>query len=331
AGATTAAFRWVGLQPELPVAWDHLATALSFAGQFDEAIEAAQRALTLSRNGSDYQGRMVRILLMARRYASVDSALTLWRRRGDRALRGSGQDMSALSLREHGQYQAALASMDRARRTDPAVGNSLDLMRANTLTRLGRPRAGAGVVAGFIRSGPQQVTNGDEARGRAWAWVLKASALAAAGDTMALIAIADSIDRVAQLSYYGRDWRLPSAVRGMMASDGGRWQVAVDDLQAARWGVAGWTEVNALLGDAYLKLHQPDSALAVFRAGYRAPLDAMGRYEPRSELDFEMVRAFIAAGKQDSATAYVDRLKEAWKDADPAVRARLDTLTQALR
>lgn len=331
AGATKAAFRWVGLQPELPVAWDHLATALSFSGRFDEAIEAAQRALTLSRQETDYQDRTVRTMLMARRYASVDSALALWHRRGGRALRGPGEDLTALSLREHGEYRAALASMNAARAHDPAVGAGLDFMRANTLVRLGNPRAAADVMAGIVRAGPRRVTNGDEARAQAWHWAIKASALAAAGDTVALAAIADSIDRVAQLSYYGRDWRLPSAVRGMIAMRGGRWRIAVDDLQAARWGVAGWTQVNVLLGDAYLRLGAPDSALAVFRAAYGAPLDAMGRYEPRSELDYAMARAFVAAGRKDSARAYVDRLREAWKQADPEVRARLDALIQAAR
>jgi DNA-binding SARP family transcriptional activator/tetratricopeptide (TPR) repeat protein/TolB-like protein len=330
-GATKAAFRWVGLQPELPVAWDHLATALSFSGRFDEAIEAAQRALTLSREESDYQDRTVRTLLMARRYASVDSALARWDRRGDRALRGSGEDLRALSLREQGRYRAALASMDRARALDPTVGTGLEFMRANTLTWIGRPREAADVIGDIIRAGPSRVSNGDEARAQAWSWANKASALAAAGDTVALAAIADSIDRVAQLSYYGRDWRLPSAVRGMVAMRSGRWQVAVDDLQAARWGVAGWTEVNVLLGDAYLKLGDPDSAIAVFRAAYGAPLDAMGRYVPRSELDYGMARAFIAAGRRDSASAYVQRLEEAWQHADPDVRSRLAALVKASR
>ena len=330
-GATKAAFRWVGLQPELPVAWDHLATALSFSGRFDEAEKAAQRALTLSRQESDYQDRTARTLLMARRYASIDSALALWHRRGESALRESGEDLTALSLREHGQYRAALASMDRARMLDPAIGTGLDFMRANTLVRLGRPREAAEVIARVIRAGTPRVSNGDEARAHAWHWALKASALAAAGDTVALAAIADSIDQVAQLSYYGRDWRLPSAVRGMIAVRGGRWQAAVDDLQAARWGVAGWTEVNALLGEAYLKLGNADSALAVVRAAYGVPLDAMGRYEPRSELDYDMARGLISPGSRDSAIVYVQRLQEAWKHADPDVRSRLSALAKATR
>ncbi|HSC59392.1 MAG TPA: BTAD domain-containing putative transcriptional regulator, partial [Gemmatimonadales bacterium] len=324
--AVKAAFRWVGLQPDLPVAWDNLSTALSYGGRFDEAIEAEERALALSRNESGYQDRMVRTLLMARHYAAVDSALAVWRRIGGPELRGSEEDISAIYLRERGRYRAALAEMDSVRMVDPAIGKGLDLMRSNTLTRLGRPRQAAAVMTPIIRSVPERVTNGDEARARAWHWALKAAALSAAGDTVALAAIGDSIDRVARLSYYGRDWLLPAAVQGMIAYDGGRWQAAVDALQHARWGVAGWTEVNALLGEAYLKLGNADSAIAVFRAGYAAPLDAMGRYEPRSELDYGMARGFLAAGRRDSAEAYIGRLQEAWSDADPEVRARLQAL-----
>jgi hypothetical protein len=57
-----------------------------------------------------------------------------------------------------------------------------------------------------------------------------------------------------------------------------------------------------------------------------APLDAMGRYVPRSELDWWLARAFAAAGQRDSALVYARYVRAAWQDADPPIRTRLDSL-----
>ena len=42
----------------------------------------------------------------------------------------------------------------------------------------------------------------------------------------------------------------------------------------------------------------------------------MGRYVPRSELDWWMSRAFAAAGDRDSAATYARFVKKAWKGVD---------------
>lgn len=81
---------------------------------------------------------------------------------------------------------------------------------------------------------------------------------------------------------------------------------------------------------AYETLREPDSAILVLHQAYGAPLDAMGRYQPRSELDYELARAYLDAGKGDSARTYVTRLKGAWSDADPSVAARLEELERGV-
>lgn len=220
AGAEKAAFRWVGLQPELPAAWDRLGTALAFEGKVTEAVSAAERALALAGNDPDYQDRLVRTMLMGRRYGSVDSALARWRAGRDPALLKSAADIGALYLRERGAYRAAEGVIDDGLRRYPHSGDALTFLRADNLVRLGRPREGAAQMAGIIAQQGPVATSGADARAMAWHWALKAAALFSAGDTIALGAIADSISRVAQLSYYGRDWGLPDAVRGMIASRG---------------------------------------------------------------------------------------------------------------
>jgi hypothetical protein len=52
----------------------------------------------------------------------------------------------------------------------------------------------------------------------------------------------------------------------------------------------------------------------------------MGRYEPRSELDYLMALAFTRAGNRDSAEVYGGYARRAWRDADPEVKRLLGAL-----
>jgi hypothetical protein len=56
------------------------------------------------------------------------------------------------------------------------------------------------------------------------------------------------------------------------------------------------------------------------------PIDAMGRYEPRSHLDFLMAKSFEAAGIADSAAVYAGYVRAAWRHADPEVSRLLAAL-----
>ena len=138
--------------------------------------------------------------------------------------------------------------------------------------------------------------------------------------------LADSIDQISLRSYYGRDWRLAHHVRGLIAMQGHRYAEAEREFQAARWGVAGWTRTVAELAKAQLAQRRPRDAIATLRDAYMGPLDAMGRYEPRSHLDFLMAKSFQAAGMTDSATVYAGYVRTAWKDADPEVKRLLAEL-----
>jgi len=181
------------------------------------------------------------------------------------------------------------------------------------------------------RVSPVQSLTGDVARAYSWLHALEAEAMGGEWpgdapppvDTVHLRLLADSIAEVSARSYYGRDWKLAHHVRGLVALAGRHYADAVTELQAARWGAVGWTATERALAQAYLGLGRTDSALAVLRAAYGGPLDAMGRYEPRSELDYLMAVAFARAGAEDSARVYEQYVRRAWAGADPEVRRRL--------
>lgn len=67
-------------------------------------------------------------------------------------------------------------------------------------------------------------------------------------------------------------------------------------------------------------------AVATLRDAYMAPVDAVGQYQPRSELDYLMSISFAQAGILDSARAYASYVRTEWRDADPEIKRQLADL-----
>ena len=143
-----------------------------------------------------------------------------------------------------------------------------------------------------------------------------------AGDTTAARSLADSIERIGRQSYYGRDKLLYHHVRGMLFFAQHDFANAERELRTAEWAANGWTRTNIELARAQSAQDHYGDAIATLRDAYFAPLDAMARYVPRSELDWWMARTFAAAGRADSAAVYSRYVRAAWQRADPAIRAR---------
>lgn len=314
-GAERAARRWVALQPGIPGPWEMLSMSLQFGGRDDEAIEAAQRAASL---GTDPQhlGNLARVLLVARRFAAADSVMRVLRGRG---VAGAEQvlDLESIAARERGQFRRAARLLAATADT-----SGLMLVQADNLVRLGRI---ADARRLYERSGhpartPAAALNAEQARGFTWAHVLEADALWRAGDLAPVRALADSARLVGAHSYYGRDWVLPHHLTGLLALARGDTAGAERELEAARWGISGWTPTLELIARLHLASGDPAGAITALRDAREGPLDAMGRYVPRTELEYWLARAFAAAGHADSAHVYAARVRSAWVDADPDVR-----------
>ncbi|MFI5280019.1 MAG: BTAD domain-containing putative transcriptional regulator [Gemmatimonadales bacterium] len=337
AGAERAARRWVALQPDIPGSWTGLSTVLSFEGQFDEALVTARRAAALAPEDAEYHVRIGRLLLMARRYDALDSALAGWRRAAAPGWEEEVLDLQALLEREHGRYRASIATLERLVARHPSE-KVLRLEEANSLGRIGRyAEARRMYESGYSHSALRRATrdlspgtglSGDEARAFCWSHALEAEAVAESGDTALLRVLADSIALVSRSSYYGRDWGLSRHVEGLILERQGRHVEAAAAFRQSLWGVAGFTRSNARLAAAELAQGHTREAIAALRDAYAAPLDAMGRYQPRSELDYLMALAFRQAGQADSAARYLDFARTSWRDADPEPRVLLDELAK---
>jgi hypothetical protein len=171
---------------------------------------------------------------------------------------------------------------------------------------------------------------GGASRAFAWHHAHLADAIARSprcGDTPRLEALADSVERIGRRSYYGRDWTLHHHVRGLVAERRGDYALAETELRQAQWRLAdGWTRSLAELANVQLTRGHATDALATLRNAYAARPDAMGRYEPRSELDYFMALAFRRAGALDSAGVYERYARSAWTNADPEVKQLLRAL-----
>ena len=301
--------RWVQLQPDLPVAWATMADVLHYSGRYDAALAANRRAEMLSGNDPSYQIRTARALIAERRLAAADSVLSQIHSTS-KDIRNSISDVRMLALRERGEWRESNRLIETYLATQPNDDAFL-LAEMDALGRLGEYAAAARLfdtriaprLAPPIGSAPQR-PNGDAARAFTWTRALEANAIAGSGDTVRLHAIADSMRVAGTLSYLDRDRHLYHHVLGLIAMQGKRYAEAEGEFRAARWGAAGWTETVAWQARAQMAQNKPYDAVATLRQGYQGPLDAMGRYEPRSELDMLMAMAFRQTEMRDSAAVY---------------------------
>lgn len=320
-GAEAAARRWVALQPDLPAAWRNLASTLAAVGLSAEAMEAGYHMMALS-NEAPTATQFARIAISARRFDIVDSLLGAWRTSTDPVLAENRLDLEMMVDRERGQFAASV-------RNRLTRSNGLLLVQADGLARLGQLGEARSVLE---NSGHPKATSGNwyltptGARGFSWAHAIEADILMRAGDTITARVLMDSIAKSGKLSYYGRDLRLSHHIQGMLYFVEGRFADAERELRQAEWSANGWTRSNVELARAQLAQHHPADALETLRQARLAPVDAMARYVPRSELDWYSARAFAEAGERDSALVYAQYVRQAWKNADPMLRPRLDSL-----
>jgi len=323
AGAEASARRWIALQPDLPAAWRNLSATLAATGKSGEAVDAGLHLVALSKD-SPAAVDFGRTMLAARRFDIVDSLIAAWRKSSDPVLADGVIDLTLMLHRERGQFIASTNELAISRM------NGLSLVRADGLARTGHLSAAraifefAGHPKGSSKSG--QLTP-PEARGFSWAHALEADALVRAGDTSAARALVDSITRAGNQSYYGRDKLLQHHVLGMLFSAQHRWADAERELRAAEWAAGAWTRTNIELARAQDAERHYDDAIATLRDARLTALDAMGRYVPHSEIDWWLARSFAAAGESDSAHVYAAYVRRAWRNADPAIKARLDSLS----
>jgi DNA-binding SARP family transcriptional activator/tetratricopeptide (TPR) repeat protein len=190
----------------------------------------------------------------------------------------------------------------------------------------GEPRLAVEVFGKAMRGDRSSLASGYAARVLTWYATLQGMALAAAGDTAAVRALADSTERWGSASSYGRDRRAHHYLRGMVLAAAGHHDDAARELAAGIHSPSlGFTRVNYELAKSLLRLGRPIEAIATLQPALRGEIDASNLYVTRTELHELLARAFDQAGQRDSAAVHYSAVVRAWQRADPAFYARRDS------
>lgn len=164
---------------------------------------------------------------------------------------------------------------------------------------------------------------GSMARQRSWMLTHAGTAWAAAGDTVRLARMADSVEGSARLSSYGRDWTLPHYLRGLLWKARGDSERSLNELSRAIYSRSeGYTRANFELARAQLGAGQPRAAVALLNSALRGPVEASSFYLTRTELHELLAQSFEAAGLPDSAATQYAIVARTWKNGDPPFRRR---------
>jgi tetratricopeptide (TPR) repeat protein len=245
----------------------------------------------------------------------------------DGATRSDGWWLLMLSLRDQGRLREADTLVHQSR--IPNTRNRLpypgpeptDL--ALLATEMGRPSQSIRALRGNVGGASHVTMPAIRARQISWNLALAGTAYAAAGDTIMVRRLADSVQAIGRESNWARDERLHWMLRGLLHQTAGRHEEAVDAFRRSIYSLTdGYTRTNLMLARSLLALRRPEEAIAVLRPAIRGGVDGSNTYVSRTELREALAQAFEMAGQADSARVWYRAVESAWRRADPQFRQR---------
>jgi DNA-binding SARP family transcriptional activator len=324
------AHRLLRLRPGHRMPWTILATTAARNGR-DSAALAAYRRLEAASPVPIPGSQRLRILTTLERYSEAErEALRLL---GSSRPEDSGQArwFLIIVLRNQGRLEDAWRLVNGG--AFPGLPEPLpplaevDASRASVAAERGDTREAGDVYRRALQT-PDTVASfpGLIARLRAWNAALWGTVLAAAGDTAAARALADSAAFWGQRSGFGRDRKVHHFLRGLVHAAAGRDDDAIREYRAAiySWSL-GYTRINYELARALLRRSRPHEAVAALQPALRGEVDAANLWITRTDLHELLAQAFDRAGRPDSAAAHYRAVVSAWVRADPRFHARRDS------
>ncbi|MEO7997295.1 MAG: BTAD domain-containing putative transcriptional regulator [Gemmatimonadaceae bacterium] len=294
-GAEKAVRRLLELQPDLGGGWSVFSTVLLARGKYDEGLEAYRRAHAINPEDTLWWFNLqARNLILANKLHDADTLINRLTHSDDPFMRDNMLDIRALWFREQGNWAEALKFINQE---DKEGGDKrqIRLMRANTLARMGKyaeARREFESMHELYKNDPR----GDYARWFSWTHTLEGDALAPTGDTILLKVLADSALLIGSASYYARDKTVPHFLRALVAVQGGRDDEAEREFKIALFSRNGFTRVNYEYARLMMRKKRYKEAEELLSQALMGPLDAMLRYQPRSEVRvlIDSVRALSA-------------------------------------
>jgi DNA-binding SARP family transcriptional activator len=315
---------WIRKSPRSVSAWGNLAQIYSFGNRFDEAVGAARTVSALSSVSQEWL--LAHVSWRAGKYAGPDSLFRVMGQIPSSA--GEGLKWLSISLRTQGRVQEALEPAQKLRATMKAPRRDavpyLGLFEAQVWFDQGNPRRAAAVFDSISRAPLYSITP-QIARNLVWTQTLRATSLAAAGDTAPLAQLADSVEKWGQASSYGRDRRLHHHIRGLLSTARGDLEGAVNEFRQAIFSTtSGYTRTNLEMGRVLLRLGRPREAAALAEAALRGAFESTGTYATQTEMAELAAAAWDAAGVRDSALLRYRQVASNWTHADAIFGPRVE-------
>ena len=318
---------WVKRWPRSTAPWSALREVLSREGRVHEAQDAA-RQLTVLDPASDLTLSTALIEMHVDDFPAAEHLLAEHARYGSRAVVEQEIWWLVIARRNQGRLGAALAAAHALRlmNQSDSADQSGAIAEAQVMFEQGRFREAGALfdsLAGMTPPG-QPVAPSSLARQRCWMLTQAATALAAAGDTTRLAAMADTVEGLARLSAYGRDWTLPHYLRALLWKARGDPQRELAELRHAIWSPSeGYLRASLELARVSLAVGHPLDAVRILQGALHGPMDASNFSLTRTEIHDLLARAFAAAGRADSAAAHYDIVARSWRDGDAPFRVRV--------
>ena len=327
--AERAARRWIRLQPDAAPPWLALAWVLMQQGRIDEAQQANR--MRVERGGGDLPGAtfLAETRIWSGDFEGAERQLTERLETG-----GGAQELwwfLTIAYLHEGRLAKALDAAREHRRLTPVPPGAVGVpQEANTeafvLFEMQRYREAAALFDSVAQWHPPGLASSWFGRNRAWNLTHEAMALAAAGDTAALVPLIDSVRVNGAMSFLARDQQLHHHVRALLLLARHDDEGAIRELRAARTSPnLGYSRTPYVLGSVLLRRGQADEAVRVLQPSLRGSLQSSNFYVTRTELHELLAKAWDASrapAARDSATAHWRAVAHAWSRADALFKAR---------
>jgi hypothetical protein len=250
-----------------------------------------------------------------------------------------------IGYRNQGRLEDALADGRRLRtevlRIHPArvvsTRRALPIeivLEAQTLVEMGRYRQAAAVFDSISRWVVGDESASQNSHARAWAMTHALGARIAAGDTVGVAVLIDTVAELGTKSGSQRDRVLHHHLRGLLLAARGDDDAAIAELTRGiySWSV-GYTRTNVALAQALLRRQRPREAVAALQPALRGWVEASNFYLTRTEVHEWLGYAWDAVGGaagRDSAAAHYAHVLRAWSRADSTFAPRIREVRRRL-
>ena len=306
-----------------------LADLLVRQGRLNESLAQVDTARQLGLSSAALVASELTVAQFAEDWPRADSILTAHLTEGpvnqqvDRLLEYT------INLRHQGRFNEALKQVALARKlagseaASPQLARNILYFEGQVLYDAGRYREAAALFerAGRIQR-PGERASAD-ARNRTWGLAHAAGALAAAGDTTRLLALADSIGRLGSQSGLARDRRIAAYPRGLLQYARGDYRAAEGEFRRAMYSSAlGYPRINMALASALRAEGRPEAAVPVLQSALHNVMAGNGLYVTRTEMHEALARTFDDLNMRDSASHHWRYVARSWEHADKELADR---------